>query len=167
MVNPYTVPTFAIASPTARKGQSTWFFLLQNLHLMYMEVRKMQRKRAKMDIIHWIKWKIGHWRLTLHESTGVTTANSTYRNPKCKSVKMGDRLQVLLLRGAFLPQNSHYNPIVNGIVPFLMLKWPKKGSGWLILGKPVRTKMDEFFENFRKGGGSFPIQKFLLQFFLH
>ena len=29
----------------------------------------------------------------------------------------------------------------------------------------IHTKTDEFFEKFRRGGGSFPIQKFILQIF--
>ena len=35
-----------------------------------------------------------------------------------------------------------------------------------LLGKPIFPKSDEFPENFRKGGGSFPIQKISLRFFL-
>ena len=31
------------------------------------------------------------------------------------------------------------------------------------LGKPTSSKTDEFSEKFQRGGGSFPIQKFLLQ----
>ena len=33
------------------------------------------------------------------------------------------------------------------------------------LGKDGPTKTDEFLEKFQKGGGSFPIQKFMLQIF--
>ena len=43
---------------------------------------------------------------------------------------------------------------------------PKMFHGlWQHKGKPVRTKMDEFSKNFRRGGRSFPIQKISLQFF--
>ena len=31
------------------------------------------------------------------------------------------------MRWAFLPLNSHYSPIGNGVEPMLILKWPKKG----------------------------------------
>ena len=35
--------------------------------------------------------------------------------------------RVLLMKGAFLPQDSYYSPIGNGIELMLILKWPKKG----------------------------------------
>ena len=34
-----------------------------------------------------------------------------------------------------------------------------------LLGKDGISKSDEFLEKFQKGGGSFPIQKFMLQIF--
>ena len=38
-------------------------------------------------------------------------------------------------------------------------------SAQLSLGKGGVSKTDEFLEKFQKGGGSFPIQKFMLQIF--